>query len=396
MKKEYGLVLAGGGTKGAYEVGAWRALKEMNINVTAISGASIGAINAALIIQDDFKKLLNIYETINVENIVDVGDKLRNKKNILSPKNVVPLATEYVKLKGFDNKPLRKMMEKYLDIDKIYESNIDFGMTTYSKKSKTSLEIFKEDIPKEEFIDYLLATACFPIFKEQKIGEDEFVDGGYYDNVPVNMLSKKGYKNIIVIDISREGIKRKLVNKSTYVKIIRPVEDLGGIFDFDKNRMQKNMEMGYLDTLKAFNKLQGHTYYFTIPEFNKLVNSFNLNILYGFEYVAKIYDIERYKIYTADEFIEAILNKHEKYQNEYNKFRNIFNFKKIVSQYKLVMKVINKGFGLCLFMDMLSTEPKYRTNKFLNKFFSDYIVATDSMNELINYKDYIKNDKYVK
>ena len=55
------------------------------------------------------------------------------------------------------------------------------------------------------------------------------------------------------------------------------------------------------------------------------------------------------------------------------------------------MKVINKGFGLCLFMDMLSTEPKYRTNKFLNKFFSDYIVATDSMNELINYKDYFKD-----
>lgn len=390
MKKEYGLVLAGGGTKGAYEVGAWKALKEMNINITAISGASIGAINAALIIQDDFRKLLNIYETINVENIVDVKDKLRNKRNILSPKNVVPLATEYVKLKGFDNKPLREMMEKYLDIDKIYNSSIDFGMTTYSKKNKTSLEVFKEDIPKEEFIDYLLATACFPIFKEQKIGEEEYVDGGYYDNVPINMLTKKGYKNIIVIDISKDGIKRKMISKNTYVKIIRPVEDLGGIFDFDKSRMQKNMTMGYLDTLKAFNKLQGHSYYFTISEFNKLVSTFNLNTLYGLEYAAKIYNIDRYKIYSAEEFLEVVLEKHEKYQNQYNKFRKMFNFKRIISQYKLVMRVINKGFGLCLFMDMLSSEPKYRTNKLLNKFFSDYIIATDAMNELTNYKDYVK------
>lgn len=390
MKNEYGLVLAGGGTKGAYEVGAWKALKEMNINVTAISGASIGAINAALIIQDDFEKLLNIYETINVENIVDVKDKLRNKKNILSPKNVVPLATEYVKLKGFDNKPLREMMEKYLDIDKIYGSKIDFGMTTYSKKNKTSLEVFKEDIPKDEFIDYLLATACFPIFKEQKIGEEEYVDGGYYDNVPVNMLTKKGYKNIIVIDISKDGLKRKMISKNTYVKIVRPVEDLGGIFDFDKQRMQKNMTMGYLDTLKAFNKLQGHTYYFTIEEFNKLVSTFNLNTLYGLEYAAKIYNIDRYKIYTAEEFLKLVLEKHEKYQSQYNKFRKMFNFKRIVSQYKLAMRVINKGFGLCLFMDMLSSEPKYRTNKLLNKFFSDYIIATDAMNELINYKDYVK------
>lgn len=390
MKKEYGLVLAGGGTKGAYEVGAWKALKEMNINITAISGASIGAINAALIIQDDFRKLLNIYETINVENIVDVKDKLRNKRNILSPKNVVPLATEYVKLKGFDNKPLREMMEKYLDIDKIYNSSIDFGMTTYSKKNKTSLEVFKEDIPKGEFIDYLLATACFPIFKEQKIGEEEYVDGGYYDNVPINMLTKKGYKNIIVIDISKDGIKRKMISKNTYVKIIRPAEDLGGIFDFDKSRMQKNMTMGYLDTLKAFNKLQGHSYYFTISEFNKLVSTFNLNTLYGLEYAAKIYNIDRYKIYSAEEFLEVVLEKHEKYQNQYNKFRKMFNFKRIISQYKLVMRVINKGFGLCLFMDMLSSEPKYRTNKLLNKFFSDYIIATDAMNELTNYKDYVK------
>lgn len=91
MKKEYGLVLAGGGTKGAYEIGAWKALKEMDVNIKAISGASIGAINAALIIQDDFDKLLNLYETIEIENIVDVKDKLKNKKNILSPKNMLPL-----------------------------------------------------------------------------------------------------------------------------------------------------------------------------------------------------------------------------------------------------------------------------------------------------------------
>lgn len=388
MKKEYGLVLAGGGTKGAYEVGAWKALKEMNINITAITGASIGAINAALMIQDDFDKLLNIYNTIKVENIVDVKkDKLRNKINVLSPKNVVPLATEYVKLKGFDNKPLRKMMEKHLDIDKIYESDIDFGMTTYSRKTKTPLEVFKEDIPKEEFIEYLLATACFPIFKEQKIGDNEYVDGGYYDNVPINMLTKKGYKNIIVIDISNEGIKRKIKNKNTYLKIIRSNEDLGGTFEFDKERMQKNMTMGYLDTLKAFNKLQGHSYYFTISEFNKLVSIFNLNTLYGLEYAAKIYNIDKYQIYTAEEFLDLIMKKHEIYQTEYNKFRKVFNFKRIVSQYKLVMRVITKGFGLCFFMDMLSSEPKFRTNKLLNKFFSDYIVATDAMNELINYKN---------
>ena len=62
MDKEFGLVLAGGGTKGAYEVGVWKALKELNINITAIAGTSIGALNAALILQDDFEKIFYVWK----------------------------------------------------------------------------------------------------------------------------------------------------------------------------------------------------------------------------------------------------------------------------------------------------------------------------------------------
>ena len=45
-----GLVLSGGGAKGAYEVGVWQVFEETGVasNVTAISGTSVGAINAAL------------------------------------------------------------------------------------------------------------------------------------------------------------------------------------------------------------------------------------------------------------------------------------------------------------------------------------------------------------
>lgn len=44
-----GLVLSGGGAKGAYQVGLVRALAELDIPVTAISGASIGALNGAIV-----------------------------------------------------------------------------------------------------------------------------------------------------------------------------------------------------------------------------------------------------------------------------------------------------------------------------------------------------------
>ena len=66
MKRRYGLVLAGGGTKGAYEVGAWKALKELDVEITAIVGTSIGAINGALFLQDDYNKYGDSSFTIEV------------------------------------------------------------------------------------------------------------------------------------------------------------------------------------------------------------------------------------------------------------------------------------------------------------------------------------------
>jgi NTE family protein len=83
MKKEYGLVLAGGGTKGAYEVGVWKAIKELKLNVTAITGASIGALNAALILQDDLDKMIELYKTIEIDNILKLNRKYEHFLELL-------------------------------------------------------------------------------------------------------------------------------------------------------------------------------------------------------------------------------------------------------------------------------------------------------------------------
>ena len=91
MDKEIGLVDAGGGTKGAYEVGVWKALKELNINITAIAGTSIGALNAALILQDDFEKMVDLYKTIEFDNIISMDKKIDKTKNIFNIKNI-PIA----------------------------------------------------------------------------------------------------------------------------------------------------------------------------------------------------------------------------------------------------------------------------------------------------------------
>ena len=62
--KEYALALSGGGTRGAYEIGAYRALKEMGINIVAIAGTSIGALNGAIFVSDNLDKAEKMYINI--------------------------------------------------------------------------------------------------------------------------------------------------------------------------------------------------------------------------------------------------------------------------------------------------------------------------------------------
>jgi predicted patatin/cPLA2 family phospholipase len=50
--RKVGLVLAGGGAKGAYHIGAWQAFAEAGIRFSAFSGTSIGALNARHLIDN--------------------------------------------------------------------------------------------------------------------------------------------------------------------------------------------------------------------------------------------------------------------------------------------------------------------------------------------------------
>lgn len=381
-EKEYGLVLAGGGTKGAYEVGIWKALCEMGINITAIVGASIGALNGALFLQNDYMATAKMYENIKIDNIMNVNGIDANK-NIFDLSNIFNLAADYTKQKGIDNTPLREMIRKYVDMDKLYNSPIDFGLVTYSVKNKTPLQVFKNEIPKEQMEDYLLASSCFPIFKPQIINGEEYYDGGLYDNIPSNMLIEKGYKNIIIADIAGVGFSKKTVNKDIYVKVISSSEDLGGTFEFNHERILNNIKLGYLDTMKGFNRLQGHIYYFKPEEFAKMLEVFNLQTIYGLEYAAQMYKMYRYREYTFEEFIRELMERHLEAEKRYAKMKKT----NIIQIGKRLNKLFDKGLGICIAKDLYLDRPASKISNYLLNFVKDYIVAAKALIELGNYTD---------
>ena len=379
-KKEYGLVLSGGGTRGAYQVGVWKALKNLQIDIKAIAGTSIGALNGALFLQDDFNTTVKLYEQIKIDNIMKI-EGVNENKNIFNLSNIFNLASNLTKQKGIDNTPLREMIKQYIDMDKLYNSEIDFGLVTYSVKDGIPLQKFKNEIPKEQMEDYLLASACFPIFKPQTIEGKEYFDGGLYDNTPSNMLIEKGYKNIIIADIAGMGFSRKSMKKDVYVKVISPSEDLGGSFEFNHEKIINNIKMGYYDTLKSFNKLQGHIYYFNPEEFAKLLEKFNLQTIYGLEYAAEMYNIHKYREYTFEEFITELSQKHTEAEELYEKLKK----ENIIQIGKRLNKLFDKGLGICIAKDLYLDKPASRISNYLFNFVKDYIVSAKALIELKNY-----------
>ena len=72
--KTYGLALEGGGAKGAYQIGAWKALREAGIRFSAVSGTSVGALNGAMIVMDDLQKAEDVWNNIHFSQVMDVDD----------------------------------------------------------------------------------------------------------------------------------------------------------------------------------------------------------------------------------------------------------------------------------------------------------------------------------
>lgn len=382
MEKEYALILAGGGTRGAYQVGAWKSLKDLDINVKAVMGTSIGSLNGALILQDDVDAMIDLYQNMELTSIMEMNEKVDTSRNLFDIKNLKPLVAEFINNKGINNEPLRETINKYIDLEKVYSSEIDFGLVTYSIDNKAPLELFKEQIPKDEFVDFLLASSCLPIFKAQKIGKFEFIDGAFYDNIPINMAIKKGYKNIIVADIDGLGFNRRLENKNVYLKVISPKENLGGTLEFNHEKMSNNIALGYLDTMRAFNKMQGHIYYFSTKEFNKMLEAFNLQTIYGLENAAKIYGINKYKAYTFDEFVKELSEKHVEAKEKYEKVKHVLQEKNITKLKENIDTIFNEKLGICFVTDLYLDRPMSKKFDYLRNFIEDYMNSVEALLEL--------------
>lgn len=267
-----GLVLEGGGTKGAYQIGAYKALRELGIEFKGVAGTSIGALNGAYIVQDNIDVLEDIWTNYDYTHFMDVDEETYHSiKNIdFTPKNlnmVISLINKARKNQGIDISPFRNLLEKTINEDLIRNSNKDFGLVTVMWDGKiVPNPMFIENIPKGKLLDYLIASASLPIFKLDKLDDKLFLDGVFHNNIPVSLLREKGYEDIVVIRLIDDLFGKVNLNhhKDMNMKVIVPSEYLGGCLNVDPDNVHKNIKLGYMDAMKTFNRYDGIRYYFNL------------------------------------------------------------------------------------------------------------------------------------
>ena len=261
-----GLALEGGGAKGAFHMGAIKALFEEGYHFDVITGTSIGAFNGAIVAQGDFELGYSLWENMTTSMLFDVEDE--KLENILSKK--LDLDTlgymsskirEFITNKGLDTVRIKKLLDEYIDEQKLRTSTIDLGIITVSLTDFKPLELYKEDIPTGQMTSYLMASANLPFFKLEPLAGKYFIDGGIYDNCPINLLVKKDCTDSVAIRTYSIGFTPKPLTQGLSILNILPSEDLGAVLIFDKALIQRNLKMGYYDAKRALYGLKGRKYY---------------------------------------------------------------------------------------------------------------------------------------
>ena len=248
------LVLAGGGARGSYQVGVWKALMELDWHPQIITGTSVGSLNGAMFVLDLYETARDMWLTIRSKDVMELPEDNADLSALHS------FLRRVVKAGGMDVSPLEEIVERVLDEDALRRANIRFGLVTVEQRGLKPRELPLEQIPEGRVKDYLMASAaCFPALQARDIDGVKFLDGGYSDNMPTGLAKDMGAEELVCVDLEGVGITRpNLTGLPT--TMIRSYWELGDILHFDPDTARRNMELGYYDTLRAFGRLRGCAY----------------------------------------------------------------------------------------------------------------------------------------
>ena len=138
--KTYAIALEGGGAKGAYEIGAWKALEEAGIKYNAVSGTSVGALNGALMAMRDLPRAEAAWNDMRLSKVIeldkegeeDLHKAMNGELELGDIQELIPQMFEIIRNRGLDVAPLRAWVREVVDVKKVKQSDVELFVSTVS------------------------------------------------------------------------------------------------------------------------------------------------------------------------------------------------------------------------------------------------------------------------
>ena len=310
-----GIALAGGGSKGAYQIGVWKALRELGIDYDIVTGTSIGAINGALMVMGDFERAERLWSTITVEDIMANGVNLKHDVEYYfeNRDQLLLFAKEFAASHGADIAPYKARVHQEFDEALFFASNVDYAAVTARFPSLQMVEARKADMTPGNAEPWLIASSsCFPVFPLCEIDGQNYIDGGYADNLPISTAFRLGAERVIAVALKPEAFE-KTYPRHPLVKRIVPSRPLGPFLDFSRDVLDRNLRLGYVDTMRAFGCYLGNQYSFEKSGEAALLKLFSHDrgdllsaALAALEYVMSLLGYAHEIIYDLHELLPAL------------------------------------------------------------------------------------------
>ena len=259
-----GIALAGGGSKGAYEMGVWQALRELDVSYDIVTGTSIGAVNGIMLVQGDYEPCLDLWQRITAETVMKNGLNLKHDMEYYfeNRDQLLSFAKGYAASHGADISPYIEILHKYIRPEAFLASDVDYAAVTARFPGMQYTEVRKSDMTPDTIWQWVLASSsCFPVFPVCEIDGQSYIDGGYADNLPISAAFRMGADRVIAVAL-KQGVFEKKYANHPLVTCIEPSRPLGGFMDFDREILDRNLRLGYTDTMKTMGRYFGRVYAF--------------------------------------------------------------------------------------------------------------------------------------
>lgn len=181
-----GLVLGGGGAKGAAHIGVLKVLEEVGLPVDYIAGTSIGSIVGGLYACGYRSETLDsLFRAQNWPNLfADAAKISRYNPGLLKGDKVVDMLVELIG--NEDTIDFKKLPIPFscvaVDVDKTEEVVLDHGVLAEAMRSSMSIPL---------------------VFQPITMDGTRLVDGGILNNLPVDVVKAMGADVVIAVDLTQ-------------------------------------------------------------------------------------------------------------------------------------------------------------------------------------------------